>query len=195
MKITKLLSTFLFATFLMVGCVTTGSTTGISYNESVNTVEKVTPANPKLKEYKKIAVLFHFNKPSYRPDTTTSRLIEDNIIEMAINKGYRVPSRSDLARVMKEINLQNSGLTPASDAARFGRILNVPAVFIVHIAKLDRSRSGRSYRNFITLSGRVIDTETTEIIWIKSISGSANEQDASISDVIAGLASKLAGYL
>lgn len=172
------------------GCVTTSPQPSMSVAKPI-----AMPANERLRKLKKIAVLVHLNKPRYRPDTTTSRLIEDNIIEIVLQKGYRVPSRSDLAKVMTEIKLQNSSLTSNRDVAKIGKILNVPGMFIVHVAKLDRSRSGKYYRNFITLSGRMIDTETSEILWIKSVSGSANEQDASASDVIASLASQLANKL
>ena len=96
---------------------------------------------------------------------------------------------------MDEITLQNSSMTSNRDVAKIGKILNVPGVFIVHIAKLERSRSGRYYRNYATVSGRMINTETSEILWIKSVSGSANEQDASSSDLIASLASQLARKL
>jgi hypothetical protein len=110
-------------------------------------------------EINKIAVLV---MPARNMPT---RLIEDEFITSLMRKGYKVPSRSDLEQLMRESKFQRSGLTDG-DAARLGKILNVPAVLIVSITEYDVKNSrDYSYVN-ATMSARLIGVEKTEILWI-----------------------------
>jgi len=114
-------------------------------------------------EIPKIAVLVLPARP------LPTRMIEDEFITVLIRKGYKVPSRSDLEELMKESKFQRSGLTD-SDAARLGKILNVPAVLIVSLTEFD-IKTGRDYSYVnATLSARLIGVEKTEILWIGTIS-------------------------
>lgn len=62
------------------------------------------------------------------------RQVEDVFIQVLIQKGYQLVSRSDLQAVMKEQAFQNSGLTD-DNAVAVGKMLNVPAVLLVGITE------------------------------------------------------------
>jgi Curli production assembly/transport component CsgG len=107
--------------------------------------------------------------------------IEDQFITAALQKGYKVSSRSDVDRVLQEIHFQQSGLTEG-DAAKLGRMLNVPAVLIVRItsASVNVQQTGvqinyqtqYSYTSLCDMSARLISVEKAEILGIGS-SGAA----------------------
>lgn len=96
------------------------------------------------------------------------RAIEDEFIGSMLNKGYTMPSRTDLQKIMQEINFQNSGIT-SSDAAKLGKILNVPSVLIVSVSQLNRKTfgSGRyaSHGYEARLSARFIDVSTSNVLF------------------------------
>lgn len=105
--------------------------------------------------------------------------IEDEFIKAALGKGYKVASRSDVDRVMQEIRFQRSGLTEG-DAARLGKMLNVPAVLIVRItgAGVHSRRTGRQinyvdqyeYTSWCDMSARLISVEKAEVLGLSSFS-------------------------
>jgi hypothetical protein len=69
-----------------------------------------------------------------QPDAQTDqqRQVEDAFIQVLIEKGYHLVSRSDLQSVAKEQQFQKSGLTE-DNAVALGKLLNVPAVLMVRI--------------------------------------------------------------
>ena len=105
--------------------------------------------------------------------------LEDVFIAAAFKKGYRVSDRSDVDRVLQEIRFQQSGLTEA-DAAKLGRMLNVPAVLIVRItgSGVDSQPTGliingrNQYRctAWCKMSARLISVEKAEVLGLASYS-------------------------
>jgi uncharacterized lipoprotein YajG len=99
--------------------------------------------------------------------------IEDAFITAAFRKGYRVSDRSDVDKVLQEIRFQQSGLTE-SDAARLGKMLNVPAVLIVKIrgAGVNSQQTGLILNNQVQynyvawceMSVRLISVEKAEVL-------------------------------
>lgn len=77
-------------------------------------------------KYEKLALIMQDLTDTRSPDAALARQIEDVMAQALFSKGYRLAARSDIKSLMKEITLQTSGLTDA-DAARVGRLLNVPA--------------------------------------------------------------------
>jgi len=91
-----------------------------------------------------------------------ARIVEDEFIRTALEKGYVVPtrSRSDIEKLVREIEFQDSPLSE-NKAAEFGRIMNVPAVVVVDLRRLRNGNDGLR----ATISARMIDAESAEVVW------------------------------
>jgi len=96
------------------------------------------------------------------------QVIENTFMECLVNKGYEVASRGDIPVVYKEIVFQQSGNT-AGEAANFGKILKCDAVLLVDVTELDGTKSSSSIHiTKLTLSARLVDVETSSIIWMNT---------------------------
>ena len=99
------------------------------------------------KSLDKLAVVVVGNNrlPRAAPQSDQQRLVEDEFLQVLIEKGYSLVSRSDMASVMKEQTFQRSGVTE-DNAAALGKLLNVPAVLVVRITRCtaEHQRSIRS---------------------------------------------------
>ena len=132
-------------------------------------------------KYPKIAVITsdqtgHFSR---REVQGISRQVEDKFIAELLQKGYTVASRSDVESILGEMRFQSSNLTE-DDAARLGRMLNVPAVLLVSITNIDHSQervqyrdggSGTVYYAHGSIGARLVGVETAEILWLSSYAG------------------------
>ena len=78
-------------------------------------------------------------------ESDQQRLVKDEFLQVLIEKGYSLVSRSDMASVMKEQTFQRSGVTE-DNAAALGKLLNVPAVLVVRITQCT-ARHQRSIRS------------------------------------------------
>lgn len=76
--------------------------------------------------------------------------------------GYRPIERTRVRAVMEEQNFAQSDSTTSDGAARLGRILNVDAMIVVDVPE---------YGDDMSMSARMIDPETAEVIWTASGSG------------------------
>ncbi|NOY83582.1 MAG: hypothetical protein GXO96_01945 [Nitrospirae bacterium] len=126
-------------------------------------VKSVTSKTFNAQNVDKIAVLVLPNKEM--PD----RLIEDELIRILIGKGYQVPSRTDIKHILEEMNLQESDLTE-DNAAKFGKLLNVPAVLIASLTQFEQYESEDGMVLEATMGGRLISVEESEVLWIGSSS-------------------------
>jgi hypothetical protein len=133
----------------------------------------------------KIAVFVtDMSRRLYGTNEGIPREIEDRFIEQLLGKGYRVADRSDVAQVFNEIKFQHQGLTE-SDAARLGKMLNVPAVLVVTINSIDVSQPryiGLNNSLMIcdvrsNISARLIGVESAEVIGLTSFSDTYQEND------------------
>jgi hypothetical protein len=99
---------------------------------------------------------------SKTPNTFTSykffaiRTIEDEFMIALINKGYEIAARTDIPTMLKELGLQNSGITD-KDVSQIGKFVNVAAILLVTV--------GSSYNS---LSARLLSVETSELLWLGS---------------------------
>ncbi|WP_077731428.1 CsgG/HfaB family protein [Methylocaldum sp. 14B] len=122
--------------------------------------------------------------PSFNPNAITKlavvvapirqsplRFVEDEIVAQLMRKGYSLATRSDMESILREMQFQHSGLTQA-DAARLGRLLNVPALLLVEVTHL--SGVGNGFAGYqppaAVLSARLVQVEQGEILWAASAS-------------------------
>lgn len=98
------------------------------------------------------------------------RIVEDEFVQVLVQKGYSLVSRSDIASVVKEQQFQRSGLTE-DNAAALGKLLNVPAVFVLRITEsaTENQRDPRTGAAVIvgraSLGARLVSVETGAIWW------------------------------
>jgi hypothetical protein len=95
-------------------------------------------------------------------------------------KGYRVMERAKMQALLKEQEFQASAITTEQDAARAGRVLNVPAVMLVSVPKYGKEK--------MEMTAKLVDVETGEILWLGSGSGSTGRTLSTIVGAAAGAA-------
>ena len=121
--------------------------------------------------------------------TPQMRAVEDEFFRVLIEKGYKIPSRSDVKAIMEELKFQHKGLTD-DDASEIGKMLNVPAVLIIQTTHHSRYRGKKGfYKIYTKLGGRLIDIEKNEILWVGTAYG-YNSYDRG--ELIVELSEKLA---
>ena len=96
-----------------------------------------------------------------------------------MKKGYTVVERRQVQALLKEHEFQASDVTNAEDAARAGRILNVPVVLLVNIPV---------YKEDMNMTAKMIDVEDGSILWMGSGSGTTGKTLATIVGAAAGAA-------
>jgi hypothetical protein len=98
------------------------------------------------------------------------RQVEDIFVQVLLDKGYKLVSRTDLQAVLKEQAFQQSGLTE-DNAVAAGKLLNVPAVLILGVTDANAAHSvgsPRSKAGIMTRAGvgaRLLDVGTGEVQW------------------------------
>jgi hypothetical protein len=147
------------------------------------------------KQLTKLAVLVVGSGPSRglargNRDTLTDqqRLVEDEFVEILLQKGYSLVSRSDIQAVIKEQRFQKSGLTE-DNAVDVGKLLNVPAVLVVSVTTFSAENqvNQRTRKSFLvgiaTLGARLVSVESGAIWWsgthgeTRAINGRAEARD------------------
>lgn len=98
----------------------------------------------------------------------SDRRAEDIFLEELLKKGFKVTIRSDLDKVLQELEFQRSGITEAA-AIKIGRILNADAVVILGVSEalMGRSRNG-AYLKEAVVSARLISVEEAKLLWVSS---------------------------
>lgn len=105
--------------------------------------------------------------------------ISDFFVMELMKRGYTVVERKDVQALLKEQEFQASDMTTNDDAARAGRILNVPAVLVINIPK---------YKEKMEMTAKLIDVEDASILWIGSGTGSTGKGLATFVGAAAGAA-------
>ncbi|MCF8111416.1 MAG: glycine zipper 2TM domain-containing protein [Desulfobacteraceae bacterium] len=103
--------------------------------------------------------------------------VEDFFTAEMLKKGYRVIERSRVNKVLAEQDFQHSDRTTAAGAAAIGKVLNVPGVFM-----LDVNVDGEK----LSITGKIIDTETAEILWVGTGRGGSGSTVGTIGGAILG---------
>ena len=96
-----------------------------------------------------------------------------------LKKGYSPVERGQVQSLLKEHDFQTSSVTSNEDAARAGRILNVPAVIILNVPK---------FKEDMSMTIKLIDVEDGSILWIGSGTGSTGKTLSTIAGAAAGVA-------
>jgi hypothetical protein len=111
-------------------------------------------------------------------DTAKNQIADFFGMEL-LKKGYTVVERAQVQALLDEQDFQASDLTRADDAARAGRILNVPVVLVANIPKYDEE---------MNMTAKMIDVEDASILWMGSASGTTGKTLATIFGAAAGAA-------
>jgi hypothetical protein len=96
-----------------------------------------------------------------------------------MKKGYTPVERAQVQALLKEQKFQASDVTTNEDAAKAGRILNVPVVMLINIP---------TYKEEMNMTAKIIDAEDGSILWIGSGSGSTGKTFTTILGAAAGAA-------
>ncbi len=110
------------------------------------------------------------HRPGQEIQNDNQRQVEDEFLQVLLDKGYSLVSRSDIASVVKEQQFQRSGLTE-DNATKLGKLLNVPAVLVVRITECtaESQRVARVPNQVlmgrVSLGARLINVETGLISW------------------------------
>ncbi|HPC94464.1 MAG TPA: CsgG/HfaB family protein [Sedimentisphaerales bacterium] len=105
--------------------------------------------------------------------------ISDFFVMELMKRGYNVIERQSVQALLKEQEFQASDITSNEDAARAGRISNVPAVLVINIPK---------YKDKMEMTAKLLDVEDASILWIGSGSGSTGKGLATFVGAAAGAA-------
>lgn len=103
--------------------------------------------------------------------------VEDFFISEMLKKGYRVIERSRVNKVLEEQDFQRSDRTTDSETSQIGKILNVPAVVTLDANVEDEK---------VSVTGKMIDVETAEVLWVGTGRGGSGEGLASVGGAISG---------
>ncbi len=82
--------------------------------------------------------------------------IGDFFVLELLKKGYAPVERSQVQALLKEQKFQTSGMTSTEDAAKAGKILNVPAVILVSIP---------DYKDEMSITAKMVSVEDGSILW------------------------------
>ena len=105
--------------------------------------------------------------------------ISDFFVMELMKRGYNVVERQSVQALLKEQEFQASDMTSNEDAARAGRIYNVPAVLVINIPK---------YKDKMEMTAKLLDVEDASILWIGSGSGNTGKGLATFVGAAAGAA-------
>jgi hypothetical protein len=111
-------------------------------------------------------------------DTAKNQIADFFGMEL-LKKGYTVVERAQVQALLDEQKFQSSDLTRADDAARAGRILNVPVVLVANIPM---------YKEEMNMTAKMVNVEDASILWMGSASGTTGKTLATIFGAAAGAA-------
>ncbi len=99
-----------------------------------------------------------------------------------LKRGYSPIERAQVHVILKEQEFQASAITSDEDAAKAGRILNVPAVLIVNIPK---------FGDEIQMTVKMVNVEDGSILWLSSGKGKGSK---TLGTIVGAAAGALIGY-
>ena len=115
------------------------------------------------------------------------RLVESEIFQQLLRKGYRVPSRSDLLRVQEEI-----GMGALLDKPKeLGNKLGADALMVVSLVSQEKFTEEGKQRLSATIEARLVEVNGGEVLWAGTAED-AMELTGRTSTLFVRLASSLA---
>jgi len=94
-----------------------------------------------------------------------------------LKKGYRVVERGQVKALLAEQEFQASEFTRPEGAAQVGRILNVSAIVLVNVPRLNER---------IEMTAKMLDVEDASILWMGSGSGTTGRTMATVGGALLG---------
>jgi len=113
-----------------------------------------------------------------RGDAVKNQISDFFAMEL-LKKGYTPVERAQVQTLLKEQKFQESDVTSDQDAAKAGKILNVPAVMLVNIP---------TYKEEMNMTTKIIDVQDGSVLWIGSGSGSTGRTLSTIAGAAGGAA-------
>ena len=104
--------------------------------------------------------------------------VSDLFAMKLMEKGYKLIERKNIKTLLKEQQFQASDLASKENAARAGRILNVPAVMIIDIPKYSGGK--------MDMTAKLIDVEDATILWMGTGHGDTGKTLSTIVGAVAG---------
>jgi len=99
-----------------------------------------------------------------------------------LKKGYSPIERAQVHVLLKEQEFQASAITSSEDAAKAGRILNVPAVLIVNVPKFGED---------IQMTAKMVNVEDGSILWMSTGKGKGGK---TLGTIVGAAAGAIIGY-
>lgn len=103
--------------------------------------------------------------------------ISDFFVMELLKKGFAPVERAQVQVLLKEQQFQATDITSAEDAARAGRILNVPAVLVVNIP---------NFGDEMSLTAKMVNVEDGSILWLGSGTGKTGKVLSTVAGAAAG---------
>jgi hypothetical protein len=97
-----------------------------------------------------------------------------------LKRGYAPVDRARVQTILKEQQFQSSGMTSSENAAKAGKLLNVPVVMVINVPKYKDDK--------MDLTATMVEVETSQIIWMGSGTGSTGRGLATVSGAVLGAA-------
>ena len=129
-----------------------------------------------LSKLQRIAVV-DGNNPTFNP-TTRQALVDTFQLEF-LKRGWNVVERTNIEKALDEMGFQNKDITAAEDRKQLGHVLNVQAITIVNVA---------STGDEVSLTAKMIEVDTGELIWMGSGEGSVNSGMSTFAGALTGIA-------
>jgi curli biogenesis system outer membrane secretion channel CsgG len=144
--------------FLLTGCYTI-----YKKNSDFNAKELsvIVSPNYNFNKHKKLAVMPFKGKAydtSQAPYFVAEEQVSDMFATQLMGAGFSIIERTQLQRILSELQLSTSGLLSKSDINKIGKLINVD---ILVTGNLDKSKFNQSYQ---TATVKFIDIETGEVL-------------------------------
>ena len=141
---------------------------------STTSGESVFNSNYDMQRVQRVAIV-DGGTTTYKLETRQA-LIDSFQMEF-MRQGWSVVERVNIERAFDEIAFQNQDITSEAGRKQLGSVLNVQALTIINIGQ-----SGKD----LSLTAKMVDVETGELIWSASGEGSVNSGLSTTAGVLGG---------
>jgi curli biogenesis system outer membrane secretion channel CsgG len=144
--------------FLLTGCYTI-----YKRNSDFNAKELSVSVSPNynFNKHKKLAVM-PFKGKAYDTSQAPYFVVEEQVSDMfatqLMGAGFSIVERTELQRILSELQLSTSGLLSKSDLNKIGKLMNIDMLVM---GNLDKNKYNQSYQSATV---KFIDIETGEVL-------------------------------
>ncbi len=140
-------------------------------------VDGVIKAGVDIFKYKKMAVL---DFASASAASASGKEVADIMSAALMKRGFSIVERSKLNKIMDEHSLSLTGLTDSTGLAKLGKMAGASAIVMGNVSAYECK--GEKCR--VSLTAKMIDVESGEVIWSGSGSGQGKESPQSYASAI-----------